>query len=52
LRAAVSVARLLSEQGRRDEARDLLALVYRWFGEGSDTPDLIDARTLLEALDA
>ena len=50
MRAAVSLARLLSDQGRREEARDLLAPVYCWFTEGFDTPDLKDAKALLEAL--
>jgi class 3 adenylate cyclase/DNA-binding response OmpR family regulator/predicted ATPase len=50
LRAAVSLARLLSKQGRRDEARHLLAPVYGWFTEGFDTPDLKDAKTLLAGL--
>jgi adenylate cyclase len=50
LRAAVSLARLLSEQGRRAEAYDLLAPVYGWFTEGFDTADLRDARTLLDQL--
>jgi class 3 adenylate cyclase/predicted ATPase len=49
-RAAVSLARLLSEQDRRDEARDLLAPVYGWFTEGFDTQDLKEARTLLDEL--
>jgi hypothetical protein len=40
LRAAVSLARLLSIQGRREEARELLAPVYGWFTEGFDTPDM------------
>jgi predicted ATPase len=40
LRAAASLARLLSDQGRHTEARDLLAPVYSWFTEGFDTPDL------------
>jgi class 3 adenylate cyclase/predicted ATPase len=48
LRAAVSLARLLRDQGRRAEARDLLAPVYGWFTEGFDTPDLKEARTLLD----
>jgi predicted ATPase len=52
LRAAVSLARLLRDQGRRAEARDLLAPVYGWFSEGFDTPDLIDAKSLLVTLDA
>jgi predicted ATPase len=50
LRAAVSLAGLWSEQGRRDEARDLLAPVYGWFTEGFDTRDLKDARALLDDL--
>jgi class 3 adenylate cyclase/tetratricopeptide (TPR) repeat protein/energy-coupling factor transporter ATP-binding protein EcfA2 len=50
LRAATSLARLWGEQGRRAEARDLLAPVYGWFTEGFDTPDLKDAKTLLDAL--
>ncbi|MGC2199150.1 MAG: AAA family ATPase, partial [Stellaceae bacterium] len=52
LRAAVSLARLLSEQGRRAKARDVLAPVYSWFTEAFETPDLQEAKTLLEALDA
>jgi DNA-binding response OmpR family regulator/class 3 adenylate cyclase/predicted ATPase len=52
LRAAVSLAHLLSARRRRDEARDLLAPVYGWFIEGFDTPDLQAAKTLLEALDS
>jgi predicted ATPase len=40
LRAAISLARLGRDQGRRSEARDLLAPVYGWFTEGFDTPDL------------
>jgi predicted ATPase len=51
LRAAVSLARLLSHRGRRNEARDLLALVYGWFSEGFDTQDLKEAKALLEMLD-
>jgi predicted ATPase len=51
LRAAVSLARLLSEQGRRAETRGVLAPVYSLFTEGFDTPDLIEAMALLEALD-
>ena len=38
------------EQGRQGEARDLLAPVYRWFTEGFDTPDLKDAKALLDEL--
>ena len=52
LRAAVSLARLWRDQDRRGEARDLLAPVYGWFSEGFDTPDLKDAKALLDALDA
>jgi hypothetical protein len=40
------------DQGRRAEARDLLAPVYSWFTEGFDTPDLKDAKALLAALEA
>ena len=52
MRAAVSLARLLSELGRHTESRELLAPVYGWFTEGLDAPDLKDAKTLLQALDA
>jgi predicted ATPase len=52
LRAAVSLARLRRDQGRQGEARDLLAPVYGWFTEGFDTPDLKDAKALLDALSA
>jgi class 3 adenylate cyclase/predicted ATPase len=48
LRAATSLARLWVEQGKRAEARDLLAPVYGWFTEGFDTPDLKDAKALLD----
>jgi predicted ATPase len=50
LRAAMSMARLWRDQGRRDEARDLLAPVYGWFTEGFDTLDLKEAKTLLDEL--
>jgi predicted ATPase len=50
LRAAVSLAWLRRDQGRRAEARDLLAPVYGWFTEGFDTPDLKDAKALLDEL--
>jgi len=50
LRAARDLARLWGEQGRRSEARDLLAPVYGWFTEGFDTADLKDAKALLEEL--
>ena len=52
LRAAVSLARLWREQGKRDAARDLLAPVYNWFTEGFDTLDLKEAKALLEELAA
>jgi predicted ATPase len=50
LRAATSLARLLSRQGRREEAQALLAPVYGWFTEGFDTADLVAAKALLEQL--
>jgi class 3 adenylate cyclase/predicted ATPase len=50
LRAAVSLARLRRDQGRRAEALDLLAPVYGWFTEGFATPDLKEAKTLLDEL--
>jgi class 3 adenylate cyclase/tetratricopeptide (TPR) repeat protein len=50
LRAAMSLARLWGEQGRRTEARDLLAPVYGWFTEGFDTADLKVAKKLLGEL--
>jgi tetratricopeptide (TPR) repeat protein len=52
LRAATSLARLWSDQGKRTEARDLLAPVYNWFTEGFDTPVLQGAKLLLEQLSA
>ena len=50
LRAATSLARLWQQQGKRDDARQLLAEVYGWFTEGFDTADLQEAKALLEAL--
>jgi predicted ATPase len=50
LRASVSLARLHRDQGRRAKARDVLAPVYDWFTEGFDTPDLKDAKALLDTL--
>jgi predicted ATPase len=52
LRAATSLARLLRDTNRRDEARARLAEIYNWFTEGFDTADLKDAGTLLEELRA
>jgi predicted ATPase len=50
LRAAMSLARLWRDQGKRAEARDLLAPIYGWFTEGFDTADLKDAKALLDEL--
>ncbi|MBV9686624.1 MAG: adenylate cyclase, partial [Alphaproteobacteria bacterium] len=50
LRAAASLARLWRDQGRRTAARDLLAPVYGWFTEGFATPDLKEAKALLDEL--
>jgi predicted ATPase len=50
LRIATSLSRLWQQQGKRQEAHDLLALVYHWFTEGFDTADLQEAKTLLEEL--
>jgi predicted ATPase len=52
LRAAMSMARLWRDQGKRDEARELLAPVYGWFTEGFDTRDLKETKALLEELAA
>jgi predicted ATPase len=50
LRVSVSLAQLHRDQGRRVEARELLAPVYGWFTEGFDTPDLREANALLDEL--
>ena len=50
LRAAMSLARLWQQQGKRTEAYELLAPVYGWFTEGFDTADLQEAKALLDAL--
>jgi predicted ATPase len=52
LRAATSLARLWHDQGKRSQARDLLAPVYGWFTEGFGTPALQEAKALLEELAA
>jgi predicted ATPase len=52
LRAAMSMARLWRDQGKRDEARELLAPVYGWFTEGFETRDLKEAKALLDELAA
>ena len=46
----MSLSRLWHQQGKRDEAHELLASVYSWFTEGFDTADLQEAKALLEAL--
>ena len=50
LRAAMSIARLWRDQGKRQKAHDLLAPIYGWFTEGFDTLDLKEARALLDTL--
>jgi predicted ATPase len=50
LRATTSLTRLTATQGRRDEARAMLAAIYGWFTEGFDTKDLQDAKALLDEL--
>jgi len=50
LRAAMSLARLWQQRGKRAEARELLAPVYGWFTEGFDTADLQEAKALLTEL--
>ena len=50
LRTATSLGRLLRDQGKRADAHDILAPRYAWFTEGFDTPDLIDAKILLDEL--
>ena len=48
LRAATSLGRLLSDEGRTEEARSLVQGVYDWFTEGRGTPDLVEAKALLD----
>jgi predicted ATPase len=50
LRASTSLARLWAEQGERQKAHDLLTPIHAWFTEGFDTPDLIEAKALLDQL--
>ena len=50
LRTTMSLARLLDSQGRRAEARAMLAEIYGWFTEGFDTADLKDAKALIDEL--
>ena len=52
LRTTMSLARLWLGRGQREEARQMLAAIYGWFTEGFDTPDLMEARALLEQLSA
>jgi predicted ATPase len=50
LRAAMSMARLWRDQGKPQQARELLAPIYGWFTEGFDTLDLKEAKALLDEL--
>jgi predicted ATPase len=50
LKAAISLSRLLKQQGKKAEARQALAEIYGWFSEGFETQDLVDAKELLEQL--
>jgi predicted ATPase len=50
LRATVRLSRLLAKEGRREQARMMLAEIYSWFTEGLDTADLKDAKALLDEL--
>ena len=50
LRAVMSLARRLRQEGKRAEARTMLASVYGWFTEGLDTQDMLDAKALLDEL--
>ena len=50
LRTTMSLARLFDQQGRRDEARTMLAEIYNWFTEGFDTADLKEAKALLDEM--
>jgi predicted ATPase len=50
LRATTCLARLLAKQGKRDEARSMLAEIYNWFTEGFDAADLKEAKSLLDKL--
>jgi predicted ATPase len=52
LRASTSLAQLWRDEGKLTEARDLLAPIYGWFTEGFDTPDLKQAKALLDELAA
>ena len=52
LRASTSLARLLLNKGCSEKAREVLTNIYQWFTEGFDTPDLIEAKLLLDTLSA
>jgi predicted ATPase len=52
LKTVMSLSRLWQQQGKREEARELLQESYDWFTEGFDTADLKEAKTLLEELEA
>jgi predicted ATPase/DNA-binding winged helix-turn-helix (wHTH) protein len=52
LRATMSLAHLLASQGRREEARTILAAIYNWFTEGFDTADLKEAKALLDEIES
>jgi hypothetical protein len=45
-----SLSRLWEQQGKKEQARQMLAQIYGWFSEGLDTKDLIDAKVLIEQL--
>ena len=47
----MSLCRLWKDQGKKSKARKMLAEVYDWFTEGFDTPDLVEAKTLLDELE-
>jgi predicted ATPase len=51
LRAAMSLSRLWQQQGKKEQARHMLAEIYGWFSEGFDTKDLQEAKALLEELE-
>jgi predicted ATPase len=50
LRAAISIARLWRDAGNSAKARDLLVPIYSWFTEGFETPDMVEAKTLIGSL--
>ena len=52
LRAVMSLSRLWQQQGKQDEAHQMLVEIYGWFTEGFDTKDLQEAKALLDELAA